>query len=446
MHGSALDGSQLSLVWALPFVGLLFSIALLPLLTPRLWHRHYGKIAGGWALATLLPMAVLHGADVAAAHLAHTTLLEYIPFVALMLALYTATAGIRFQGRLGGAPLANTAVLAVGTGLASFIGTTGAAMLLIRPLIEANAWRRHRAHVVVFFIFLVGNIGGSLTPLGDAPLFLGFLKGVDFFWPTWNLFLPMLAVALPVLGIFFVLDWLAARREALTDQPAAPGVLLIEGGGNFVLLGLILVAVALSGLVDSGILLLAFGVELRIEALLRDVALVGLALAAWRLGSAKLRARNGFSWAPMFEVGKLFAAIFITVIPPLAILAAGEAGAAAPLLAALGGAEQPNNLMYFWITGTLSSFLDNAPTYLIFFNAAGGDAAFLMNEQPLTLLAVSTGAVFMGAMTYIGNAPNFMVRSIAETRGVRMPGFFGFMLWSGAVLLPVLLAYSLIYF
>jgi Na+/H+ antiporter NhaD/arsenite permease-like protein len=444
--GASLEGAGLSLIWAAPFAGLLISIALFPLLAPRFWHHHDGKIAGFWALTMLLPLGFTQGIDIALSELLHVALLEYIPFILLLLALFTSTGGIRLEGRLGGTPAANTAVLALGTVLASFIGTTGAAMLLIRPLIESNEGRKYQTHIMVFFIFLVANIGGSLTPLGDPPLFLGYLNGVDFFWPTQHLFLPLLIVSIPLLGLFFLIDRLADGRDRARPEPEPPASFRAEGLINFVILGLILHAVALSGSVDTGVKLQIASIDLPLEAVLRDVAMAALAFASWRLTPTELHQRNHFTWLPIAEVAKIFAAIFVTIIPPLAILRAGQDGAAAPLLAALGGANQPDELMYFWTTGVLSSFLDNAPTYLIFFNAAGGDAGILMGPMSATLLAISTGAVFMGAMTYIGNAPNFMVRSIAEARSIKMPGFFGFMLWSCVILLPIFLAYSLFYF
>jgi Na+/H+ antiporter NhaD/arsenite permease-like protein len=444
--GVTFDGAGLSLIWALPFAGLLLSIALFPLLAPRFWHHHDGKIAGFWAVATLLPLGFTQGTEIALSELLHVAIFEYIPFILLLVALFTSTGGIRLEGRIGGTPTANTVVLALGALLASFIGTTGAAMLLIRPLIESNEGRKYQTHIVVFFIFLVANIGGSLTPLGDAPLFLGYLNGVDFLWPTEHLFLPLLFVATPLLGIFFIIDWLAAGRDEVRPEPEAPTRFRAEGLINFVILGLILLAVALSGSVVTGISLRIASIDLPLEAVLRDLAMAGLALASWRLTPTELHRRNFFTWLPIAEVAKIFAAIFITIIPPLAILRAGAGGAAAPLLSALAGNGQPNDLMYFWITGALSSFLDNAPTYLIFFNAAGGDAGILMEPLAGTLLAISTGAVFMGAMTYIGNAPNFMVRSIAEARGVKMPGFFSFMLWSCVILLPIFLVFSLLFF
>jgi Na+/H+ antiporter NhaD/arsenite permease-like protein len=439
-----LAGAELGLGWVLPFAGLLLSIALLPLLSPHFWHRHDGKVSAFWATAALAPLAYWQGLEVAAYELLHVALADYVPFILLLLALFTATGGIRVEGRVGGSPLANTGVLGLGAVLASVMGTTGASMLLVRPLIEANSHRHYQAHIVVFFIFLVANIGGSLTPLGDPPLFLGFLQGVDFFWPTRHMFGPFLVVAASVLLVFFLIDWALHRRE---EPPVTGDVRIqIKGKRNFLVLVLILLAVVLSGSVKTGLSFRVYFVELSLEALLRDAAMIGLVALSWRLTPVHVRERNRFSWSPMAEVGKVFAGIFITIIPPLAILRAGDSGALGGVLEALSDQGRPVDMAYFWLTGGLSSFLDNAPTYLVFFNAAGGDAELLMGPMRSTLIAISAGAVFMGAMTYIGNAPNFMVRAIAEARGVSMPSFFGYLLWSGAILLPIFGLFSLLYF
>jgi Na+/H+ antiporter NhaD/arsenite permease-like protein len=450
-----IDGAALGLVWTLPFAGLLLSMAALPLATPSLWHHHYGKIAAFWAACTILPLLALFGGGIALHALLHAALREFLPFVILLFALYTITGGIRVDGRLTGTPAGNTTVLGIGTLLASLMGTTGASMLLIRPLLRANIGRRYKTHVFVFFIFLVSNIGGALSPLGDPPLFLGFLNGVHFFWPTTRLLLPTLLTAGLLLTSFFLLDRMLYRREAplrsvdLSTAGARPAVargprLRIEGGVNFLLLAGVLAAILLSGVahVPGGITL--FHVELPFVGLMRDAAMLGLALLSLKLTSRERRDHNGFSWAPIGEVAKIFAAIFVTIIPPLAILRAGDLGALSWLVSLLVDDGQPVSAAFFWLAGSLSSFLDNAPTYLIFFHAAGGNAETLMGPLASTLTAISAGAVYMGANTYIGNAPNFMVKSIVEQQGVRMPSFFGYMAWSCAVLLPVfvLLTYA----
>ncbi|HYD99836.1 MAG TPA: sodium:proton antiporter [Alphaproteobacteria bacterium] len=441
-----LDGAALGLIWTVPFVGILLSIALMPLLTPHFWHHHYGKVSAFWALAFMLPFAQAFGPALAGYELLHTLLLEYLPFIILLFALFTVAGGVRVTGSIQGTPLVNTAILAIGTVIASFMGTTGASMLLIRPLLRANAHRRHRAHSVVFFIFLVSNIGGSLTPLGDPPLFLGFLKGVSFFWPTTHLFAKFVFCSVVLLALYYVLDSVLYAREGRPVVAGEPESLGIEGGINLLLLGGVVLAVLMSGLWRPEGGLTIYHVEVPLQGIVRDLLLIGLAVLSLRLTNAESRRLNGFSWGPIEEVAKLFAGIFLTIIPAIAILRSGEAGALGGLVALVNDGGRPDPVMYFWLTGGLSSFLDNAPTYLVFFNTAGGDPALLMGEQALTLAAISAGAVFMGANTYIGNAPNFMVRSIAEVQGVRMPSFFGYMLWSGGILVPLFVLVTLIFF
>lgn len=444
------DSSTLGLAWALPFAAILLAIALCPLLAPRFWHHHFGKVSLACALAFLLPFALQFGPGLALEVVLHTMIAEYLPFIILLTALFTVTGGVHIKGNLHGTPLVNTGILAAGTGMASVMGTTGASMLLIRPLLRANDARRHKVHVVVFFIFLVSNIGGSLTPLGDPPLFLGFLKGVDFFWTTTHLLPPMLVSTVILLALFFVLDsWYFRRKEeALPDDPTPDAPLRIEGWMNLLLWGpLILLAVLMSGAWKPGIEYNLLGTTVGLPGLLRDVALLSLIALSLRFTPREIREANQFEWGPMKEVAKLFAGIFVTIVPVLAILNAGAKGALAPLVALVTtDAGQPDNLMYFWLTGALSSFLDNAPTYLVFFNLAGGDAQILMHTLTTTLVAISAGAVFMGANTYIGNAPNFMVKAVAESRGVQMPSFFGYMLWSGCILLPIFVLLTVLFF
>jgi Na+/H+ antiporter NhaD/arsenite permease-like protein len=447
-----LDGATLSPMWALPFAGTLLSIALFPLIAPRFWHHHYGKIVAAWALLFLVPFAQVFGAYAAAANAVHALLSEYIPFIALIAALYIVAGGICVRGNLHGTPRLNTGLLALGTLLASLMGTTGAAMLLIRPLLRANDNRRHVAHVVVFFIFLAANAGGALTPLGDPPLFLGFLKGVDFFWTLRNILPETLFICGALLAIFYFVDrhyYLNKEEElpaAVDPTPDSPGI-RIEGKRNFVLLLAVVGLVLMSGLWKPGIEFDVLGTPVGLQTIVRDVMLVVLALLSLLITPATARSGNEFNWEPILEVGKLFAGIFLTIIPVIAMLKAGTDGAFAGVIRLVSDAGgQPINSMYFWATGILSSFLDNAPTYLVFFNTAGGDPATLMTRDAATLAAISAGAVFMGANTYIGNAPNLMVKAIAESRGVRMPSFFGYMLWSICVLVPLFLVMTFIFF
>ena len=440
---ATLDGASLSALWGLPFAGVLLSIAVLPLLAPAFWHHHFGKVAAAWALVFLVPFALRFGTGVAFAELVHALLYEYIPFIVLLTALYTVAGGLCVRGNLHGTPRLNTAILALGTLLASVMGTTGAAMLLIRPLLRANDNRRHVVHVVVFFIFLVANVGGSLSPLGDPPLFLGFLEGVSFFWTTTHLALPMLFVSGVLLVGFYALDsYYFHRREeerARFLDPTPDGAPFgIDGKINFVLLAAVIVLVLMSGLWRPAVTFDVFGTQVALQNALRDVALIGVTLLSLALTPRAARAGNDFNWTPIEEVAKLFAGIFVTIAPVITILRAGEAGAFAGLVHLVNDPSgQPRDIMYFWATGLLSSFLDNAPTYLVFFNLAGGDAQNLMTTGATTLAAISAGAVFMGGITYIGNAPNFMVKAIAQSRGVRMPSFFAYLGWSSVVLLPL---------
>ncbi|MFO0295722.1 MAG: sodium:proton antiporter [Rhodospirillales bacterium] len=447
-----LDGARLGVAWSIPFVGILLSIAVLPLATPQLWHHHFGKITAAWAAAFILPYAALDGVGATAAQVIHVMLGEYIPFIILVGSLFVIAGGVHLRGNLHGSPKTNTVLLAAGTGIASITGTTGAAMLLVRAVIRANDERLHNAHVMVFFIFLVANIGGSLTPLGDPPLFLGFLKGVDFFWPTVHMLLPMLLVSVIVLAVFYVVDSHFYRRDAAFQArrdptPDTPKGLTIEGGINIWLLLGVMGAVLVSGIWKPGIAWNVMGTEVPLQGVVRDLVLVGLAWASLKLTPAGCREANAFTWGPILEVAKLFAGIFVTIVPVIAMLKAGEKGAFSAIVHLVTRPDgSPDNVAYFWLTGGLSSFLDNAPTYLVFFNMAGGDPAQLMGPMANTLLAISAGAVFMGANTYIGNAPNFMVKAVAEENGVKMPSFFGYMLWSCAILLPCFLLVTVIFF
>ncbi len=445
-----IDGSALSVLWGVPFAGLLLSIALMPLLAPSFWHHHFGKVAAAWSLAFLAPFAVMFGASAAGISLVHALVAEYIPFVILLTALYTVSGGIFIRGNLHGSPGLNTAILAIGAVLASFMGTTGASMLLIRPLIRANDNRKHVAHVVVFFIFIVSNAGGSLTPLGDPPLFLGFLKGVDFFWTVRHIFPETLFLVGALLAIFYALDsWYYHRREETLPVDPTPDSRAIgfDGKFNFALLGVVVALVLISGFWKSPVAWTIAGAEVGLPGLVRDVGLVIVALVSFKLTPAKVHEDNQFGWAPMQEVAKLFAGIFLTIIPVIAMLKAGTSGPFGAVVSAVTRPDgSPDPAMYFWATGALSSFLDNAPTYLVFFNTAGGDPAVLMTTLAPTLAAISAGAVFMGANTYIGNAPNMMVKAIAEDRGVKMPSFFGYMLWSGGILVPLFVLMTLIWF
>ncbi len=406
-------GLSLPLWSVFPFAGFLLSLAIVPLARPGFWSRHYGRFAlafglpvAGWFLFRA-PSELLHTAT------------EFVSFLVLLGSLFTISGGILVRGSFRAGPLVNAAFLLGGAILSNVLGTTGAAMLLLRPLLRANAHRKRCVHVVVFFIFVVANIGGSLTPVGDPPLFLGFLKGVPFFWTMDALWPVWLFTLATVVGAFLLVDsWFVRVDGPGTEFDGEATPLAIDGRINFLLLAPVIGAVFL-------------------PTPWRETVMTAAAvLSAW-LTPPAVREENGFSWHPIKEVAILFAAIFATMIPALLILKSrgGELGLSQPW-------------QFFWASGSLSSFLDNAPTYLTFFSLGQGmgDGSGVAGVAPKVLAAISAGSVFMGAFTYIGNAPNFMVKAIAERSGLRMPSFFGYMGWSCAVLIPTFILVTLIFF
>lgn len=424
---------------------MLLSIAVVPLAAPHWWesNRNKGLVAALFGVPTVLYLLLALGSH--GVHELQHKLFEYLAFIALLGALFVISGGIYVRGSLAGTPLVNTAVLGLGALLASWIGTTGASVLLIRPLLRANEERKNKLHVVVFFIFIVSNCGGLLTPLGDPPLFLGFLKGVPFGW-TLDLWPIWLLVNGILLAIFNVWDQLALSRE----EKEEPGSLLeavlehqplrVDGAHNFVfLLGIVAVIYAAGNGIGNGGAPWSFGAQ--------EGLMLVLAAAAYATTSPRLRTANQFSFGPIVEVAVLFAGIFVTMAPALLLL-----NAHAPRL----GIEAPWH--FFWATGILSSFLDNAPTYLTFAATASGLegiplegrylAAYLAkgHEAGEILAAISVGAVLMGANTYIGNGPNFMVKAIAEQGGVRMPSFFGYMAYSVGILIPIFVLVTFLFF
>ena len=539
-HG--VDGAKLPLWSIIPFVGMLLSIAIVPLINFHFWEHHYGKFSLAWIAILSIPFLIAYKGD-GWYEIVHIVLLDYVPFIILLAALFTCAGGICLKGSLRGSPVVNTILIAIGTALASWMGTTGAAMLLIRPILRANEWRKYRVHVVVFFIFLVANIGGSLTPLGDPPLFLGFLKGIDFFW-TMALLPAMIPVVIILLIIFFIVDTVLFRKEGTPPDDGEKEPLRLQGVWNFVLIAGIIGAILWSKSLADGPFkdhsvaqkmatqiktaeekmastkakletyvkehendttikfdksnheyyelrenhlharaavnslraqkthdenrgISIFGVTVPYFNLVRDGLLILIALISLLYTpmyktvkdehghnlpepsqlETNVRAANGFTWEPILEVAKLFIGIFVCMIPALKLLQAGIDGSLSSIvLAVQTTTNDPVNAMYFWLTGVLSSFLDNAPTYVVFFNTAGGDPTSLMGPMSQTLLAISCGAVFMGANTYIGNAPNFMVKAIAEENGVRMPSFFGYMIWSVIILVPIFVIVTFLFF
>ncbi len=438
--GTELDGAAMPWPFALPFAGLLLSIAVGPLLVPKFWHHHYGKVAAAWSALTLGLLAWSAGAAAALAAFVHALLGEYFSFIVLLFALYTVAGGILVSGDIRATPWTNTGILALGTAIASIVGTTGAAMILVRPLIRANLPRAHNAHVLVFFIILAGNVGGALSPLGDPPLFVGFLHGVDFVWTTPNIWGQTAIVSALLLALFAALDLWLFRTEPGVVKAEAPTPIGIRGLINVALIAAIIASMLISAVWRPGVAVDLLGTRLELQNMVRDAALLAIAgLSLW-LTPDEHREANGFNWEPIREVAKLFAGIFTAIIPVIAMLHAGRAGAFAWLFSAVtANSGSPNEVAYFWFTGLTSAFLDNAPTYLLFFELAGGDPKVMMGELSGTLAAISMGAVYMGALTYIGNAPNLMVAAIATERGIKMPGFFGYMLWAGAVLIPLFL-------
>ncbi len=439
-HAAGLDGSALGLAWAVPFAGILLSIALMPLFLAHFWHENFGKVALFWALCCAVPLCVVIDLQTGIDAIIHVLLADYVPFIIFVGTLFIVAGGIHVKGSFVGRPIVNTCFLALGAVLANFMGTTGAAMLLIRPLISANAGRKRTIQTFVFFIFLVANVGGALTPLGDPPLFLGFLKGVSFFWTSIHVFVPWLFCCAILLVIHHLIDC-AMYKKDLADgfKPAdATSKFALEGLVNVPLLACVIGAVLLSGFWKSGVEVSILGVHFSLESLCRDALFIVIAVLSLKLTAKATREANHFSWDPILEVGKLFFGIFCCIVPVLEMLRAGHEGAFAPLVALVTNADGTfNNTVFFWLTGTLSAFLDNAPTYLAFFNLAGGDPQVLMTTDAHTLMAISMGSVFMGAVTYIGNAPNFMTVSICQERGIKMPSFFGYMAWSVCILFPI---------
>jgi Na+/H+ antiporter NhaD/arsenite permease-like protein len=450
-HGHPNLGETLPLWSCIPFAFMLLSIALCPLVMPEFWHHHFGKISGFWAASLAVPFLIAFKGD-AIYEILHIILADYVPFIILLWSLYTISGGILLRGTLRGTPQVNVAILIIGTLLASWMGTTGAAMLLIRPFLRANDYRKNRTFMVVFFIFLVANVGGSLTPLGDPPLFLGFLHGVSFFW-TFKIMPHMLAVVAMLLVVYYILDTYHYRKEGVTapveDDVKEP--LKLDGVYNFIFLAGVIGAVLMSGVVDWGEIT-TFGIHRAVQDWVRDGLLIVMGILSLVLTPRSLREDNDFTWFPIIEVAYLFIGIFITMIPCLLILKAGPQGALAFLI---NSVTQPTH--YFWVTGTLSSFLDNAPTYLTFFNTALGSfypgmteaeaVPLLMTGNAIYLKAISAGAVFFGACSYIGNAPNFMVRSISEEAGTPMPSFFGYIIkYTLIYLVPCYVIVTFIFF
>ena len=449
------EGMMMNLAFCIPFAGLLLCIAVLPLVKAEWWEAHQPHAIVFWSLLFVLPFAFVYGPGQAFEKVLECIVDDYLTFIILLFGLFCVSGNITLEGDLAGSPRINVGLLLIGTMLSSWIGTTGASMLMVRPIIKMNAWRKRRSHIMVFFIFLISNIGGCLTPIGDPPLLMGFMRGVPFFWSL-HLFPVLLFNVVILLTIFYFLDRRAYRKdiaEGLKPDISKPGTEVhILGLHNLIFLAMIVAAVILSGTLPGmaafqdaegavrGIHL--FGeVTLTYPALIEVVIILVAAFLSFKTTSVEIRRKNHFTWGAIQEVAVLFVGIFITMQPALMILKANGASL---------GLNKPFEM--FWATGCLSSFLDNTPTYLVFLTTAGAlgfteGMPTILGTVPVAMLeAISCGAVFMGANTYIGNAPNFMVKSISDENGIRMPSFFGYLLWSVTFLIPVFLLDMLVFF
>ncbi len=449
-------GNSLPLWSCIPFAGMLLSIAIIPLIRPEWWEKKKPWVVLFWSLLFLIPFAVAYGLGTASERFLESIIGDYLTFIVLLFGLFCVTGNISLEGDIKGTPLTNTILLLLSALLSSWIGTTGASMLMIRPIIRANKYRPHKTQIAVFFIFLVSNIGGCLTPIGDPPLLMGFMRGVPFFWS-----LSLLPVMLMNFGIlltaFFIIDTIFYNKDKklgmsynIAKEDKKP--IRLRGAHNIIYLVMIVVAVILSGILPTmpafqnaegeviGLHILG-EVSLTVPAIIEIVIILIAAALSLITTKKEVREANHFSWDAIQEVAVLFVGIFVTMIPALLILKAkgGELGLTEPW-------------QMFWATGALSSFLDNTPTYLVFMTTAGslgastGVSTIVGTISQQMLMAISCGAVFMGANTYIGNAPNLMVKSIAEENGMKMPSFFGYMGWSLSCLIPVFIIDMLVFF
>lgn len=448
-------GSSLPIWSCIPFAGMLLCIAILPLVRAEWWEKKKPLVVAFWSLLFLIPFAIAYGFGIAAEQLLETVIGDYLTFIVLLFGLFCVSGNISLEGDIKGNPKTNVVLLLIATLLSSWIGTTGASMVMIRPLIRANQYRYRKVQIMVFFIFLVSNIGGCLTPIGDPPLLMGFMRGVPFTW-SFNLLPVMILNIVLLLILFFILDTRAYKKDLAdglkVEEKEKKEPIRLKGVHNIICLAMIVGAVVLSGVLPGmemfqtaegtvkGIHI--YGeVTLTYPALIEIVIILLAALVSWKTTKKQVRESNRFSWDAISEVAILFIGIFITMIPALLILKTNGASL---------GLTEPWQM--FWATGALSSFLDNTPTYLVFLTTAGtlgatsGIATAVGTIAPTLLMAISCGAVFMGANTYIGNAPNFMVKSIADENGIRMPSFFGYLLWSFGILIPVFILDTLVFF
>ncbi len=427
---------MISFLWGVPFISFLMALAVVPLFFQDFWHKNLGKIVVGFSLLIIVPMLFFLSSESAQKILFHTLAHNYLPFTILIATLFILSGGIHITTKGKITPFGNVLFLLLGSFLSSFMGTTGASILLIRPFLMMNGQRYHKHYLVIFFIFTISNIGGCLSPIGDPPLFLGFLNGISFFWPFKCLFQPFVYVMFFLLCVFYMIDRFYCRGKDFRDEVIdLPEKVKIYGKRNF--LGIILVICAL----------IFSSLDIPYIHLMTNVMLILIAVASWVLTPKMVHHMNRFSFEPLREVSLVFLAIFITLIPIEAMLHLGKEGPLHMIATLANPQNYPDPLRYYFLTGILSSFLDNAPTYLLFFHMLdgiiGGGPAALMTTHALTLTALSLGSVFFGALTYIGNAPNLMVKAMAEHLHVKMPGFIGYMLWSLGILFPILALFGL---
>ncbi|MBS0185271.1 MAG: sodium:proton antiporter [Proteobacteria bacterium] len=433
-----MDGENLSFYWGIPFLGVLFSLSLGPYVCSKFWHDHSGKVLGLWTLALIIGLKSFSEISIFE-KIIETLFHHYFPFIIFLGTLYILSGGIWVKTEFQASPFKNTCFLMIGTFFASIIGTTGALLIFIKPFLNVNKERISKKHLVIFLIILVGNIGGSLTPLGDPPLFLGYLKGIDFFWVPKNLSGPFFMMMLPLLGLFYGIDYFYWKKERLDLRSFEKGnfTFHLKGHINFLFLGGVILLLLASKRWENFGFITVFNISITISALLRDGGLLFLSLLSWIMTPKIYRLHNKFSWAPLCDIAKVFLSLFIILIPVFILL---ETKVNFMELFQVFGFSEKQNMapFYFWSTGLLSAFLDNAPTYLVFLKTTGMNVKMLMVEGSKNLLAISCGAVFMGALTYIGNAPNFLAKDIAEEEHIEMPGFFNYMAWVSLILLPLL--------
>ncbi len=439
----------------IPFAGLLLCVAVMPLVRAEWWEKNQPPVVLLWIILMVIPFAMVYGGSKTLETVLECVIGDYLTFIVLLFGLFCVAGNITIEGDFAGSPRVNVCLLAIGTLLASCVGTTGASMLMVRPVIKMNSWRKRKGHIMIFFIFLVSNMGGCLTPIGDPPLLMGFMRGVPFFWSL-HLFPILIFNMIILLFVFYRLDMKAYKTDI--GQGRKPDIsntgrlFKIDGLHNIIFLVMIVAAVILSGVLPGlsafqdaagnvlGIHI--FGeVTLTYPALIECVIILLAAFLSFKTTNKEIRVRNHFTWGAIQEVAVLFIGIFITMQPALMLLKS-----VGPNL----GLTEPFQL--FWATGALSSFLDNTPTYLVFLTTAGtlGFAQGVVTSLgtiPVKLLtAISCGAVFMGANTYIGNAPNFMVKSLSDENGINMPSFFGYIGWSIRYLIPVFIIDMLVFF